>query len=843
MKAKRLLAMLMVLVIMLSLMPISVLATDTAVAFTEPTLFYREPVWDENGTPKEDPNAPVNTHFTSSPKRGTWAIFYFFDGTTVHRVPDNQLFSDNENIVTINLYNEFPILQPNACGSANICYTHTDGKTYKLPVISEMFYVDFYSTSTPSEETFLRKFTVTKSNRTFYLAALDGFTIHSATPSNNWPDSDIELAPDGSYAKITIKPGAKWDTNYGGSELRVHLTGENGINWENSIEYIILIDGGDKMVFRYAMYEQDGTAIPDPSWVDSNYYTGPFDCNLFLFMSIDGKEIMIAPAKVACADPSILQITPDTSNNTLHLSPIGFGKTALSYTHTDGQTYSLPVSIDLPEVAFYTRPEAKDEYYIKDFVLSDTNDTVYLVARNEVTLSDIELSGFPAGTTVELSADKTVATIVMGHIGAHGDAYAHFYVNTPEGQSWQNGMSFQISSVYPTFAFHYAKYNNNGNLVPNDVYLYTEFWTGHTPEPLFPIMLINGKYQAVDPAKVYPKDESVIQVEPSSENPAALQIENRKIGKTELLYKHTDGVTYSIPVTVERPFMGFYTSPEGKDEDYIFSFQLNENNNVIYLVADEFPWDYEEILPVIPTDHENFPKGTTFEKTDKANVIKITIPTEGYTSNRQFTLSYRGYTESSDGRVFETEAICDMFVKGNAPAEAPFTDVAAKDYFYEPVLWAVANGITGGLDATHFGPNNACTRGQVVTFLWRAYGSPEPKSTSHPFTDINENQYFYKAVLWAVENGITSGLNATTFGPNNACTRGQIATFLWRANGSPEPQSSNNPFSDVNAGPFYKAILWAVEEGVTGGYSDGTFRPNNVCTRGNIVTFLFRAEQ
>jgi hypothetical protein len=94
-----------------------------------------------------------------------------------------------------------------------------------------------------------------------------------------------------------------------------------------------------------------------------------------------------------------------------------------------------------------------------------------------------------------------------------------------------------------------------------------------------------------------------------------------------------------------------------------------------------------------------------------------------------------------------------------------------------------------------------------------------------------------------VENGITSGLTATTFAPNNACTRGQIATFLWRANGSPEPQSADNPFSDVNAGPFYKAILWAVEEGITGGYTDGTFRPGNVCTRGNIVTFLFRAEQ
>ena len=175
------------------------------------------------------------------------------------------------------------------------------------------------------------------------------------------------------------------------------------------------------------------------------------------------------------------------------------------------------------------------------------------------------------------------------------------------------------------------------------------------------------------------------------------------------------------------------------------------------------------------------------------------------------------------------------------PATNPFVDVGEKDYFYAPVLWAVEEGITGGMDATHFAPNNACTRGQVVTFLWRANGSPEPKSTSHPFTDISADKYYYKAVLWAVEEGITAGLTATTFGPNNACTRGQIATFLWRANGSPEPQSNYSPFYDVTGGPFYKAILWAVENGITTGYAGGTFRPGNVCTRGNIVTFLYRS--
>ena len=236
------------------------------------------------------------------------------------------------------------------------------------------------------------------------------------------------------------------------------------------------------------------------------------------------------------------------------------------------------------------------------------------------------------------------------------------------------------------------------------------------------------------------------------------------------------------------------------------------------------------------------------------NAVEPTCTAEGYTGDevcqRCDAIIYAGQIIPAKGHSF-IKGECTVCGEADpdyveptptpGPATNPFVDVGEKDYFYAPVLWAVEEGITGGIDETHFAPNNACTRGQVVTFLWRANGSPEPKSTSHPFTDISADKYYYKAVLWAVEEGITAGLTATTFGPNNACTRGQIATFLWRANGSPEPQSSYSPFYDVTGGPFYKAILWAVENGITTGYAGGTFRPGNVCTRGNIVTFLYRS--
>ena len=172
----------------------------------------------------------------------------------------------------------------------------------------------------------------------------------------------------------------------------------------------------------------------------------------------------------------------------------------------------------------------------------------------------------------------------------------------------------------------------------------------------------------------------------------------------------------------------------------------------------------------------------------------------------------------------------------------PFVDVAGTDYFYDPVLWAYSQGITAGQDATHFNPTGFCTRAQAVTFLWRAAGEPEPLSTASIFPDVQEGTYYYKAVLWAVEQGITNGFPDGTFCPDQTCTRGQIVTFLWRNADSPAPTSTANPFSDANTDDYYgKAMLWAVEQGITNGFPDGTFGPEQTCTRSQIVTFLYRA--
>lgn len=178
-----------------------------------------------------------------------------------------------------------------------------------------------------------------------------------------------------------------------------------------------------------------------------------------------------------------------------------------------------------------------------------------------------------------------------------------------------------------------------------------------------------------------------------------------------------------------------------------------------------------------------------------------------------------------------------------SPTPQTFIDVAPNAYYAKSVAWAVTRGITSGTGNNKFSPNSPCTRGQIVTFLWNAAGKPQPESTDNPFTDVKTTDYYYKAVLWAVENNITSGVAKDKFGPASTCTRGQAMTFLWRVAGTPDITGTASSFADVISGSYYQsAVNWAVANKITSGTSAITFSPNQSCTRGQIVTFLYRAK-
>ncbi len=201
----------------------------------------------------------------------------------------------------------------------------------------------------------------------------------------------------------------------------------------------------------------------------------------------------------------------------------------------------------------------------------------------------------------------------------------------------------------------------------------------------------------------------------------------------------------------------------------------------------------------------------------------------------------KSYTFENVSRTHTIEVI---FMKANGnPQTGVFVDVATGSYYEDAVDWAVGNGITQGTDDTHFSPDGICTRAQAVAFLWRAAGSPKPETCTMPFADVPAGSYYYDAVLWAVENGITKGTSDTTFNPNMTCTRAQIVAFLWRSEKSPAAGTAN-PFADVKSTAYYAdAVLWAVKENITRGTTNTTFSPDADCTRSQIVTFLWRCKK
>ena len=239
-------------------------------------------------------------------------------------------------------------------------------------------------------------------------------------------------------------------------------------------------------------------------------------------------------------------------------------------------------------------------------------------------------------------------------------------------------------------------------------------------------------------------------------------------------------------------------------------------------------------------------------RADKGDTVTITVtPKSGYELKKLTVTDSRGdavetrsagegrYTFVMPGSRVNVSA---SFARAEEPEKLPFTDVSNSAYYYDAVLWAAEEGITSGVTGNTFAPGRGCTRAQLVTFLWRANGSPEPASRENPFTDVSSSAYYYDAVLWAVEKGITTGVTGSTFAPDALCTRGQAAVLLWRANGAPQV-SQEHPFRDVAEDAYYEdAVSWAVQGGVTQGTTGSTFAPDETCTRAQIVTFLYRAQ-
>ena len=295
-------------------------------------------------------------------------------------------------------------------------------------------------------------------------------------------------------------------------------------------------------------------------------------------------------------------------------------------------------------------------------------------------------------------------------------------------------------------------------------------------------------------------------------------------------------------------FDGWYTAASGGTQittAYTFSADTTVYAHWTYTGGGGgWYYNYYTIKATAGTNGSISPSGWTSVRDGWDQTFTIT-PDKGYAVAKvlvdgKSVGAVKSYTFKNVTKDHTIEAI---FMKSNGnPQTGVFVDVAEGSYYEESIDWAVEKGITNGVSSNMFAPNDPCTRAQIVTFLWRAAGSPAPKSVSS-FTDVPADAFYAKAVAWAVENGITSGTGESKFSPNATCTRAQAVTFLYRASGSPAV-SGKAEFSDVSSTAFYAdAVAWAAKKVITTGIGGGLFGSDNDCTRGQIVTFLWRCKK
>ena len=370
--------------------------------------------------------------------------------------------------------------------------------------------------------------------------------------------------------------------------------------------------------------------------------------------------------------------------------------------------------------------------------------------------------------------------------------------------------------------------------------------SGETPYSYYTSM--NDALAAAKPG------DTVTDLNATTESKVTLTLKYNDGATADTTYNVASGTTITLPTPAHRSgytFNGWYDGSKfyAAGASYKVSATATLNASWSYISSGSSSYDPTYSVST-PSKTENGSVTVSPKSASKGSTVTITVkPDSGYVletltvtdkNGNELTLKDKGdgkYTFTMPAGKVEVKA---TFMEDNSMLNF-FYDVPNGAYFYEAVKWAVKNGITTGVGNDLFAPEQPCTRAQIVTFLWRAAGSPEPKTVSS-FTDVPANAYYAKAVAWAVENGITNGMTATTFAPDATCTRGQSVTFLYRALKGTASGSTN--FTDVKSDAFYAdAISWAVANNVTNGTSNTTFSPNADCTRAEIVTFLYRAYQ
>ena len=405
----------------------------------------------------------------------------------------------------------------------------------------------------------------------------------------------------------------------------------------------------------------------------------------------------------------------------------------------------------------------------------------------------------------------------------------------------------------------YAIYTANGFTYPGHTVTASTTFDGSSSEPYNPAKLSTYKYVKVEPTTGVVVTGVIL----SKDNLSM------KIGQSETLTKNLLTTDNSAATVQDVTWISDNPSIATVDEDGKVTAISVGTATITVLTKDGGYTDtctvtvsnsssssgsHTTYYPVnTPVKSEGGSVVVSPKSASKGSAVTVTVtPESGYQvscvqavdkDGKKLTLTDKGdgkYTFVMPGSKVEVSASFAQVQKPEEPS--PYRDVSKDSYYYDAVQWASEKGITNGVADGVFAPDWVCTRGQIVTFLWRSVGSPAPKTAEMPFADVAEDAYYAQAVLWAVENGITKGTSETTFSPDQTCTRAHAVAFLYRLAGSPAVTGSS--FQDVAADAYYNAaVAWAVQQGITNGTSETTFSPDETCTRAQIVTFLYRMDQ
>ncbi len=502
------------------------------------------------------------------------------------KVKANDLTSSDESIMKVSQFNDhsdIASIEAVDFGTALLSYTDSTGKVYSMEVTVGLPDVGFYTTSTASQETYLTEFTVTDEGpNKFYVVSRNGAMNSIELDSSFAKEATIQMGSDNTYAEITIT-GAPGDNWYG---IRAKVTNENG--YENTYgTNIKLINRKSALQFSYVNWQGE----PQP-WEDlhsSIYVPKYYGSNIYAFFVSDGNKLPIVAEGLASANESIAKVRADENYpDMVIVEGVDFGTTTISYTHSDGKTYSIEVEVGLPDLGYYTTPTASEESYISQYMVTEEGpNTFYLISRAGE-IESIELSDKMSSiATAQMGSDNTYAEITVTGVPESKESYYISADITNEyGYTNPYGASIWLKNGIPSLQCAFGYWDENGVFMPNEL-LFNNLNIAKEDEASIYMYFITGDTkQVVTADKLLLSDESVLKLCEHPDNADAISLEAVDFGSTTLSYTHTNGKTYSMEVSVGLPVVGFYTTPTATEESYITKYTVTEeSSNKIYLVS------------------------------------------------------------------------------------------------------------------------------------------------------------------------------------------------------------------------------------------------------------------